>query len=222
MQNPDQKDKKIIFSFFDSRYVKNTAFIFLFVIISTRIGAQSLSECQLLYPEQGSFINLNFEDNQDLQLKRENCLTVSRWLGALAGSSMGVFSFYIGFTSNDIQGPLWKTFAIGIPTTLIGSWVGYHTTEWATRQIMRGEPKPGEATLKGVGYGLIDGAVIGVASMVPLMTIGYLTGGITFNEDVTLLKVARMATIGGSCFGGMIGFATGGVYGPSISLYLNF
>ncbi len=199
---------------------KNTALILLVLIFYRGGLAQNIPESRLIDQNQALLVSSGTDHN--LQLKKQKCLAASRWLGALAGSSMGLFSFYIGFSSDDIQGPSWKTLVIAVPTTLIGSWVGYNATEWATRQIMRGEPKPIEATLKGLGYGFVDGAIIGTASMITLLTIGYLTDGITFNTEVNLRKVTGMATLGGTCFGGLLGFAVGGLYGPSLSLYLNF
>ena len=154
--------------------------------------------------------------------KEDRCLRAGKTLGAISGSSMGLFALYLGIKGDDMEGPFWKTLAISIPTIAIGAYVGARGTEWATRQIMKSHPKVAASALKGVAYGVVDGALIGIANMVPLLTLGHLIGAINFSDDVGILEVIATSTFGGAIFGGMIGATVGLVYGPAISLYMKY
>jgi len=155
--------------------------------------------------------------------REDKCLGFGRWLGVASGSTMGLFHLY--WSATDQTGsdePYWKNLLTGIPSSLIGAYVGHRTTEWTTRQIMKGRPKPFRAALKGAFYGAIDGAIILSASMIPLFILGHYLGTINFNEDKSVLEVVGMSILGGVGFGGLTGAAIGCAYGPGLSLYMNF
>jgi hypothetical protein len=154
--------------------------------------------------------------------REEQCLRTARLVGALGGSTVGLITLYAGTFLDDIEGPYWKTLAIGVPTTVVGVWVGIRGTEWATRKLLAGRDKVPGAAGRGLLYGLLDGALIGSASFVTALTIGHLTGGIEFNDDPGLLEVMGMGLLGGVLFGGLDGATVGVVCGPCISLYMDF
>ena len=175
-----------------------------------------------LLPAISASIGMSQSTSGDDLTREEKCLRTGRILGALSGSSMGVFALYLGIKGEDMEGPFWKTLAISIPSMLIGGYAGSRGTEWATRQIMKSNPKVAESALKGIAYGFVDGAITGVASMVPLLTLGYLLDVISFNEEVGILQVMGMSALGGGVFGGMIGAVAGAVYGPYVSLHMKY
>ena len=123
-----------------------------------------------------------------------------------------------------VHGPLWKNIVTGVPSSVIGGYVGYKTSEWATKQILEGNPKPGKAILKGALYGGIDGAVTFTASLVPLLIIGHHMETIEFNfdGDAILLKLIVSSVLGGLAYGGTFGATIGIIYGPSLSIYMKF
>ena len=94
----------------------------------------------------------------DESISKENrCLQTARWIGAISGSTMGFLHIYWSATGvSGIHGPFWKNLATGIPSALVGAYVGAKATEWTTRQIMKGNPKPAKAILKGAAYGTIE------------------------------------------------------------------
>ncbi|MCK4772939.1 MAG: hypothetical protein KAT18_08460 [Candidatus Latescibacteria bacterium] len=154
---------------------------------------------------------------------RENrCLQAGRVIGALSGSTMGLFAFYVGIKGDDLEGPFLQTLAISIPTTVIGAYVGVKGTEWLTRRILDAKQGVPGSALRGVAYGFVDGAMIGVASMVTLFSLAYFFDAIHFNESMGFIDIIGSATLGGAIFGGMIGAVAGLVYGPGISIYMKF
>lgn len=175
-----------------------------------------------LFPAMSASFMMSQSTGGDDLTREERCLRTGRILGTLSGSSMGVFALYLGIKGEDMEGPFWKTLAISIPSMLIGGYAGSRGTEWATRQIMKSNPKVAESALKGIAYGFVDGAITGVASMVPLLTLGYLLDVINFNEEIGILQVIGMSALGGGVFGGMIGAVAGAVYGPYVSLYMKY
>jgi hypothetical protein len=154
--------------------------------------------------------------------REEQCLRAARLTGALSGSTIGLITLYAGTFLDDIEGPYWKTLAIGVPTTVVGVWVGMRGTEWMTRKLLNGRDKVPGAAVKGFLYGLLDGALIGSAGFLTALTLGHITGGIEFNEDPGLLEVMGMSILGGIAYGGTFGATLGVVYGPGISLYMKF
>ena len=162
----------------------------------------------------------------DLYRSKENrCLEVGYWLGVASGSTMGLLHLY--WSANGMTGtdePYWKNLLTGIPSSIIGAYVGRLSTEWTTRQILKGNPKPLRAALKGAMYGAIDGAIILTAGMIPLFLIGHYIGTISTQVEggAAIFKLIGMSVVGGTAFGGMIGAAVGAVYGPGLSLYMKF
>jgi len=163
--------------------------------------------------------------NDNLSYKYNKCLKTGRVLGVVGGGTMGLAHIYWSATNmSGVHGPLWKNIVTGIPSSLIGGYVGYKTSEWATKQILKGNPKPGKAILKGALYGSIDGAITFTASMVPLLVIGQYMETIQFNfdSDAILFKVIGTAILGGMGYGGFFGVTIGIIYGPSLSIYMKF
>lgn len=143
----------------------------------------------------------------------------------MSGSTMGFAHIYWRATGvSGIHGPFWKSLVTGIPSAVAGAYVGARSTEWMTRRIMEGSPKPGRAALKGAAYGAIDGAIVLTASVMPLLIIGHYMDTIDFNfdDDMILLKIIGAAAVGGILYGGIIGSTVGVVYGPCVSVYMKF
>ena len=153
--------------------------------------------------------------------KKKRCLKVGRLAGAISGSAIGLLHFY--WLSVD-EGLSWKVAATGIPATVASAYVGMRSTEWATKQIMKGKPKPLKAALKGAMYGAIDGAIILTASYVPFLITGYYLGTVDFNfsDDLIILKIVGVSILGGALYGGTFGAVVGGISGPCISVYMKF
>jgi hypothetical protein len=171
----------------------------------------------LLYSKTSNADSLNFKYNQSLK--------IGRILGAVGGGTMGLAHIYWSATNmTESNEPLWKNIATGVPSSLIGGYVGYKTTEWATKQILKGNPKPGEALLRGALYGGIDGAVTFTASILPLFIIGHYMETIqfNFNGDEMLLGLIGTSILGGIGYGGTFGATIGMIYGPSLSIYMEF
>jgi len=157
--------------------------------------------------------------------REDRCLKAGRVIGVVAGSTMGLFHIYWRARGvSGIHGPFWKSVVIGIPSSMLGAYVGMKTTEWTTRQIMKGKPKPLKAALKGAFYGAIDGAIILTVSFIPLFILGHYLDVIHFNDlaPPIVLRLIGISVVGGSLYGGVIGAGIGVVYGPCISLYMNF
>lgn len=173
-------------------------------------------------PNMLSAISLPAGDAGD---KKERLLSTGRWIGAISGGTMGFLQITWSATGvSGIHGSFGENLLTGIPSMLVGAYVGSRSTEWATRKIMQGNPKPGEAALKGLFYGAIDGAITFTASMVPLIIIGYYTETIHFNriEEPVLPWLLVTAVGGGVLYGGMFGVLAGAAYGPCLSLYMKF
>ena len=134
----------------------------------------------------------------------DRCIRTGQWIGAISGSTMGLACIYWRATGvSGVHGPFWKSLVTGIPSAIIGSYVGAKTTKWTIRRIMKGNPKPGRAALKGAAFGAIDGAIILTASMAPLLIIGHYTDTIHFNmsDDLIILKLLGASAMGGYCTG---------------------
>ena len=161
----------------------------------------------------------------DFNYKYNQCVKSGRILGVVMGSTMGIAQIYWSATNmSGVHGPLWKNVITGLPSSIIGGYVGYKSTEWATKQILRGNPKPGHAVLKGALYGAIDGTIILTASMIPLLVIGHYMDTIHFNfdSDAILFKLIGASILGGLVYGGTFGASIGIIYGPSLSIYMEF
>jgi len=160
---------------------------------------------------------------QNRASRNDNCLRAGRWVGALSGSTMGILTIYWRATGvSGVHGPFWKSLVTGIPSALVGAYVGRRTTEWMTRQILKGDPGPSLALFKGALYGALNGAVILSSSMIPLFLIGHYTGTIEFNREVNAFKLVGISVLGGSLYGGVFGFAGGAIMGPCLSFYMHF
>jgi len=157
--------------------------------------------------------------------KYNKCIKTGRILGVVGGGTMGLAHIYWSATNmTSTSEPLWKNIVTGVPSSLIGGHVGYKTSEWATKHILKGDPKPGNAIFKGALYGCIDGAITFTASVVPLFVIGQYMETIHFNfdGDAILFKVIGAAVLGGIGYGGTFGATIGIIYGPSLSIYMKF
>ena len=174
------------------------------------------------------FLSLSYSQNittNDFNYKYNKCIKTGRILGVVGGGTLGLAHIYWSATNmTSTDEPLWKNIVTGVPSSLIGGYVGYKTSEWATKQILKGNPKLGKAILKGALYGTIDGAITFTASMIPLLVIGQYMETIQFNfdSDAILFKVIGTAILGGIGYGGTFGATIGIIYGPSLSIYLKF
>ncbi|MFC1550177.1 hypothetical protein ACFL46_02675 [Candidatus Neomarinimicrobiota bacterium] len=172
-----------------------------------------------------SIIYSQADSTRDFNYKYDRCLKTGRILGVGIGSTMGLAQIYWSATNmSGVHGPLWKNIVTGVPSSIIGGYVGYRTSEWATEQILRGNPKLGQSILKGTFYGAIDGAITFTASMMPLLVIGHYMDTIhfNFNKKLILLKLIGASVLGGVLYGGTIGATIGIIYGPSLSIYMQF
>ncbi len=173
-------------------------------------------------------ISFSFSQNitpNDFTYRYNKCLKTGRVLGVVGGGTIGLAHIYWSATNmSGTSEPLWKNIVTGVPSSLIGGYIGYKTSEWATKQILKGNPKPGKAILKGALYGGIDGAITFTASMVPLLVIGqYMeTIQLNFDGDAILFKVIGTAILGGIGYGGTFGATIGIIYGPGLSIYMKF
>lgn len=89
---------------------------------------------------------------------------------------------------------------------------------------MKDNPKPAKAIWKGGFYGAVNGAVILTANYIPFLIIGHYTDTINFNfsDDMIVLKIIGASIMGGALYGGLVGAVAGTIYGPTISLYMEF
>lgn len=170
------------------------------------------------------FISITYsQTNQinDFNYKYNQCLKTGRWTGAITGSTIGLLHFYWLSMDENLS---WKVAAIGIPATIVSTYVGMRSTEWATKQIMKGKPKPWQAALKGALYGAIDGAIILTVSYIPFFITGHYLGKVDFNfsYDLIILKIVGVSILGGALYGGTFGATLGLIYGPSLSIYMKF
>ncbi|MFC1485818.1 hypothetical protein ACFL55_02190 [Candidatus Latescibacterota bacterium] len=169
-------------------------------------------------------VHSTLTDNQQA-FREQRCLSTARWIGALSGSFMGVAQLCWSATGvSGVHGSFGKNLLTGIPSIIVGSYVGTRTTEWMTRKIMEGNPKPGNAALKGALYGAVNGTVILTASLIPLLIVGHYTETIHFNisDDMIVLKLIGASAAGGMVYGGTFGLLAGSVYGPCISMYMRY
>jgi len=170
--------------------------------------------------------DLLVKTNTDHLKKREaNVLRTGKWVGAVAGSFMGVAHIYFRATGvSGPKGPMWKNLLTAIPSSVAGAYVGIKMTEWSAKQIMKGSPKPGKAVFKGMLYGAIDGTVTLAAAVVPLFIIGHYADTIDFNvsNEMIVFKLLGSAVAGGLAYGGTFGAVVGGISGPCISFYMKF
>jgi hypothetical protein len=185
--------------------MKKSSFIFLLLAFS------------ILYSQSNTINDFNYKYNK--------CLKTGRILGTIGGGTIGLAHIY--WSANNMTGtsePLWKNIVTGVPSSLIGGYVGYRTSEWATKQILKGNPKPGKAILKGALYGGIDGAITFTASLIPLFVIGHYMETIEFNFDGDEIFLGLIGTtiLGGIGYGGTFGATFGIIYGPSLSIYMKF
>ncbi len=161
----------------------------------------------------------------DFSYKFNKSLKTGRILGVIGGGTMGLAHIYWSATGmTDSNEPLWKNVVTGIPSSLIRGYVGYKTSEWATKQILKGNPKPGKAILKGALYGGIGGAITLTASLLPLFIIGDYMETIQFNfeSDEVIFGLIGTTVLGGIGYGGIFGATIGILYGPTISIYMKF
>jgi len=161
----------------------------------------------------------------DASLREERCVRTARWVGILSGSTMGLLQMYWSATGvSGVHGPFWKNAVVGIPSAFMGAYVGARSTEWMTREIMEGQPKPGRAALKGAAYGAAGGALTLTTSVLPLLLLGHYLDTIDFNfdDDMIALKIIGASVLGGTLYGGTFGAAAGLVYGPCVSVYMKF
>ena len=174
------------------------------------------------------YISLSYSQRvttDNLSYKYNKCLKTGRVLGVVGGGTMGLAHIYWSATNKtNTSEPLWKNIVTGVPSSLIGGYVGYKTSEWATKQILKGNPKPSKAILKGALYGGIGGAITFTASVVPLFVIGHYMETIQFNfdGDEMLFGLIGASILGGIGYGGTFGVAIGIIYGPSLSIYMKF
>ena len=172
-----------------------------------------------------SIVYSQTNQTNDFNYKYNQCLKTGRILSVVAGSTMGIAQIYWSTTNmSGVHGPLWKNVVTGVPSSLIGGYVGYKTSKWTTKQFLNGNPKPRRAVLKGALYGAIHGTIVLTASMLPLLVIGHYMDTIHFNfdGDAILFKVIGASIMGGLVYGGTLGASIGIVYGPSLSIYMEF
>lgn len=183
----------------------------------------STDDKYIMAPNPATAILLSSVSPDETSSRENRCLQTAKWIGAIAGSAMGLMHLYWRATGvSGTYGPMWKNMVTALPSVMIGAYVGARSTEWATRRMIKGNPKPGKAALKGVAYGFIDGAIIGTACLIPLLTMGHTTGTIKFREGLGIIEIIGAATMGGIIFGGMTGATIGIVYGPCVSVYMKF
>lgn len=161
----------------------------------------------------------------NLRQKQNKCLQTARLVGAAAGATKGLLLIYWKATGvSGFHGTVGQSLAIGIPSSIIGAYVGIKSTEWATKQIMDSKPKPGRAMLRGAWYGAINGTIIYAVSSIPVHLLGYYTNTIHYNisTDFMPLKILGLSVLGGMIYGGTFGAFAGLIGGPTISFYMEF
>lgn len=173
------------------------------------------------------FANLLTCDAKNQLNARENrCLRIGHWVGLLSGTGIGLLHTYwsIKYTP-DPQIPVWKHLLAGIPPTFLSAYVGSKTMKWTTKQIMKGNPNPGIAIVKGAFYGAIAGTIILASNYIPFFISSYYLGTIHFNDlgkGFVPLRLIGISILGSIAYGGTFGAVAGVVYGPCISFYLRF
>ncbi len=171
--------------------------------------------------------NLLTPDAENQLHARENrCLKIGHRIGLLSGAGIGLLHTYwsVRYTP-DPKIPIWKHLLAGLPPTVMSTYVGSKTMKWATRQIMKGNPNPGMAILKGAFFGGIAGTTILASNYIPFFISSYYLGTIHFNDlgkGFVPLRLIGISVLGSIAYGGTFGTIAGGVYGPCISFYLRF
>jgi len=203
-------------------------FSFPFIVNAQLIlshSSDSTGDRYLMAPRLANTIQQSNITHNETGSREDRCLRTGQWIGAISGGFMGFAQIYWSATGvSGIHGPFWKNVVTGVPSIILGAYVGAKTMKWTTRRIMKGDPKPGRAALKGAFYGAVSGTIILTASLAPLLITGYYMDTIHFNmsDDLMILKLLGIAAMGGTVYGGTFGAAVGAVYGPSISLYMKF
>jgi len=158
--------------------------------------------------------------------RESRCLYTGQWLGLLSGAGIGLLHTYwsIKYTP-DPRIPIWKHLAAGIPPALLSAYVGKKTMKWATRQILKGNPKPAKALFKGAFYGAVAGTIILASNYAPFFIASYYLETIHFNKlgnGFVPIKLIGISVLGSIAYGGTFGAVAGAVYGPCISFYMRF
>jgi hypothetical protein len=158
------------------------------------------------------------------RISRKKRLTaVARGAGVAGGSLMGVAALVWNATGVDgAEGSFGEQLLGSVPSIALGSYVGLKMSDWMVHRIMRGEPGPLRAGLRGALYGFAAGSVTLTASLAPLFVIGRAAGTIDFNNDPNYLQILGSSALGGIAFGGPDGLLFGCMFGPSVSLSLRF
>ncbi len=179
---------------------------------------------RVMLPQTVSPAAIALQQISELKRKEDNCLVAGRVIGLTTGSTLGLLGMYWNAVDQtQVNPPMWKNLAWGVPVCAVGSFVGYHTGEWTTRRLLAAKPKPVMAALQGAGYGALQGAATLSTSFIAAFVLGHYMGTVKFNEEnITVFKLIGMSMLGGCAFGGMIGAAGGTVYGPGVSLYMTF
>jgi len=222
----------LLFSFCNMFLPKFFLLFYLFATFPNQSNGQTLTDNSFLQlhkyflvPTLATAVMEVNNQSEQFKEKERQCLRTGRLLGIVSGSAMGVAHLYWRATgTSGVHGPMWKSVVAAVPSIIIGSWVGKKTTEWTTRQILKGEPSPAKAILKGAGYGALNGAVAFTSSLIPLLIIGHYMDVIHFNmdKDWIFLKIVGVSMLGGTVYGATIGATVGAVYGPCIAFYMKF
>ncbi len=158
--------------------------------------------------------------------KQDNVLLASKIIGVAAGSTLGVLNVYWNENNKlNKKLPAWKSVLYTVPVCLVGSYVGYQTSEWAAQQFMDKKLNMGESLFYGVVYGAIDGAAVLSSSLFTAFIIGHYTDTIRFNfqnQSWMPVKILGISLGGGLVYGSLIGGVAGLAAGPTIHLYVQF
>lgn len=156
--------------------------------------------------------------------RRNRCLQVGRWIGAISGGGVGLLHLYwLAVDAAAAHDPSWKVLVAGIPPIIVSAYVGLKTTEWATKRTMAGNPKLWQGGLKGLLFGAIDGATILTVSYIPFFIAGHYLGVVHFNvpgDEWFILRMVGASIMGGILYGGLVGAIAGVVGGLVVSLYI--
>lgn len=203
------------------------------VLIFLTITIPHLVLCQLSNGSDSFPGFLEFSNNSpsksildNVSAKEEKCLKTARYVGIAGGSFMGIAQIYWSATGmSGVHGPVWKNVVTGLPSSIIGGYAGSKMTVWMTQKLLNEKPSPVNAVWKGALYGAIDGAVTFTSEMMPLLIIGNYMKTIEFNDldaDWVLLQLIGASIAGGMAYGGTFGIIAGTIYGPGISIYMEF
>ncbi len=162
-------------------------------------------------------------DQPQLALRENRCLTAARWMGVFGGSVMGVMTLYFNAAGVDgAEGSFGQQLLGSVSSIALGSYAGVKMSRWMAGRIMRGNPKPFRAGLRGAMYGVLSGAVTVTASLAPLLIAGKALGTIDYNNDPNYVELLGSSALGGTMFGGFDGLLFGCVYGPAVSIYMRY